>query len=66
MLKRMIKAIRCLWSKPQKNREWMLWIGNDYRHTPPEDVVGSPVDFHGRKGVVVERTDLTILVEWSD
>lgn len=48
-----------------KKREWMIWTGDGMAPAGPH-LVGCPVDFDGRKGVVVDTTLLTVLVEWED
>ena len=42
-----------------------LWVGDGMAPAGPH-LVGSPVSFHGRRGVVVETTLLKILVEWNE
>lgn len=50
-------------SSSVQEEEWMLWVRGP--GPPPDDVVGSPVDFNGRRGVVIDKTLLTILVRWD-
>jgi len=66
MIKRFLRWIGLC--KPKvKQREWVIWVG-DGMAPAPANVVGWPVDIHGRKGKVVERSEvgLYILIEWDD
>lgn len=49
----------------EKAREWMIWIGDGMAPAGPH-LIGSPVDFHGRKGRVVAATALQVQIEWDD
>lgn len=49
-----------------KDREWLLWTGDDAFHTVPSWVtIGFPVEFGGRKGRVVAKNLLQIQVEYE-
>lgn len=48
-----------------RRRERLLWVGDGM--TPPHrGMVGCPIDYHGRVGVVVDVSALTITVEWCE
>lgn len=46
-------------------REVMQWIGDGLYAPENGELVGKPVNFHGRKGRVVENSAFTITVEWD-
>lgn len=48
-----------------KKQEWLLWVGDGIA---PADasLLNRPVRIDGRRGTVVDFTQLRILVEWED
>jgi hypothetical protein len=42
----------------------MLWVGDGVAPAGP-DLIGRPVNIHGRTGKVVDATALMIQVEWD-
>jgi hypothetical protein len=50
--------------RPPDRREWMLWVGDGVAPAGP-DLIGRPVNIHGRTGKVVDATALMIQVEWD-
>ena len=45
--------------------EEMQWIGDGLHVPETDELVGNPVNYHGRKGVVVSNTAFTITVKWE-
>lgn len=50
-------------AKPKK-REFMAWVA-DQGGTPDWVTIGTPINYYGEHGKVVEKTILGVIVEWD-